>query len=481
MRADRLAPARRPETVNVSGDRGRAADGDRPRTGAVTSVGDAPLVAPSSGRFADRHDAGRRLAARLERFAADRPVVIGMPRGGVPVAAEVARALDAPLDVAVVRKIGAPQNPEFALGAVAEGGVHVLSSRATHALGLSDAALRALIVRAERELREKTLRYRGGRAPLELTGRTAILVDDGLATGRSAHAALLSLRKRGAARVILAVPVAAVQSVGALTGLADEIVCVEMPEDLWAVGLWYEDFRPTSDEEVAAALEQPQPAAVMPAAVREVAIDAGDGLRLAGALTVPAGSRAVVAFAHGSGSSRMSPRNRAVASALSDAGFATLLFDLLSEEEGEDRANVFDIPLLASRLLTASAWLAAAPETSALRLCYFGASTGAAAALSAAADLGDGVGAVISRGGRPDLARGLAAVRAPTLLIVGGADTEVLELNRQALRQMRCAAELAVVPGATHLFQEPGALERVARLAIDWLNRHCPQDRPALS
>jgi putative phosphoribosyl transferase len=205
--------------------------------------------------FKDRRDAGRQLAEQLERFRSEHPVVIGIPRGGVPVAAEVADALGAPLDVAVVRKIGAPQNPEFAIGALAEGGVHVLNAKAVRAARLSEAALHALIGRIERELGERVGCYRGSREPVEIAGRTVILVDDGLATGRSALAAVISLRKRGAARVVLAVPVAAPSSVEVLRAEADEVVCVEMPADLWAVGLWYEDFSPTSDAEVAALLD----------------------------------------------------------------------------------------------------------------------------------------------------------------------------------------------------------------------------------
>ncbi len=204
--------------------------------------------------FKDRHDAGRRLAALLEQSRREHPVVVGIPRGGVPVAAEVARALDAPLDVAVVRKIGAPQNPEYAIGALAEGGVHVLSEDAVRALKLTEGERAALIARVEGELEQRLRRYRGDRAPIELTGRTAILVDDGLATGRSALAAVRSLRRRGAARVVLAVPVAARESARLLGGEADEVVCVEMPADLWAVGYWYRDFSPTTDAEVAALL-----------------------------------------------------------------------------------------------------------------------------------------------------------------------------------------------------------------------------------
>jgi putative phosphoribosyl transferase len=222
--------------------------------GAVTSIDDRPPLVASSARFRDRHDAGRQLAALLEPLRGARPVVIGIPRGGVPVAAEVARALDAPLDVTMVRKIGAPQNPEFAIGALAEGGVHVLSDHAVRALGLSDAELTLLTARVERELLERLARYRGARKPAELSGRIAILVDDGLATGRSALAAVQSLRKRGAARVVLAVPVAAPESARKLRRYADEVVCAKEPFDLWAVGFWYEDFTPTTDEEVAALL-----------------------------------------------------------------------------------------------------------------------------------------------------------------------------------------------------------------------------------
>lgn len=204
----------------------------------------------------------------------------------------------------------------------------------------------------------------------------------------------------------------------------------------------------------------------------EVTISPREGVSLAADVLLPHDAHGIVLFAHGSGSGRTSPRNQAVARALNRAGYATLLFDLLTPREERDRANVFDIPLLASRLVAASAWVAGESALGPLPLAYFGASTGAAAALSAAAELGDRVHAVISRGGRPDLAMGLGAVRAATLLIVGGADAHVLELNRTAQRRLRCVNDLAVVPDATHLFEEPGALEQVARLAIEWLDLH---------
>ncbi len=205
---------------------------------------------------------------------------------------------------------------------------------------------------------------------------------------------------------------------------------------------------------------------------RAVQIPAGRR-KLNGILTVPPAAGGVVAFAHGSGSGRFSPRNQFVARVLQQAGLATLLLDLLEEDEAEDRRKVFDIELLAERLRNAADWLKKEPATRALRLGYFGASTGAGAALVAAARTPEAVGAIVSRGGRPDLAGDyLSAVGAPTLLIVGGDDDVVIDLNQEAFRFLHCPKELVIVPGATHLFEEPGTLEEVARLAKDWFVRH---------
>lgn len=204
-----------------------------------------------------------------------------------------------------------------------------------------------------------------------------------------------------------------------------------------------------------------------------------DSVELEGSLNVPDGARGVVVFAHGSGSSRFSPRNTYVAEKLREAGIGTLLFDLLTEREAADRANVFDIPLLARRLRDAAAWVrrpevvewirrGSRKEAQSIRIGYFGASTGAAAALVAAAD-DPTIGAIVSRGGRPDLAEAvLPKVQAPTLLIVGGEDVPVIRLNREAYERLRCTKELKIVPGAGHLFEEPGALDQVVRLATEW-------------
>ncbi|HSQ81236.1 MAG TPA: dienelactone hydrolase family protein [Casimicrobiaceae bacterium] len=199
-----------------------------------------------------------------------------------------------------------------------------------------------------------------------------------------------------------------------------------------------------------------------------------DGILLSGTLSRPPRPRGIVAFAHGSGSSRLSPRNVYVAQVLFDAGFGALLFDLLTQDEDRDYATRFDIDLLSDRLRGATRWLRDEPQAQGLPLGYFGASTGAAAALVAAADPDSGVGAVVSRGGRPDLAgaQALGRVGAPTLLIVGGEDHEVIALNRSAYARLRCEKELSIVPGATHLFEEPGTLEEVARQAAQWFTGH---------
>jgi dienelactone hydrolase len=221
----------------------------------------------------------------------------------------------------------------------------------------------------------------------------------------------------------------------------------------------------------------------VPGGERPVTIPAGS-VTLHGDLARPDDCRGIVLFAHGSGSSRLSPRNRYVAGALREAGLATLLMDLLTEdEESVDRRTAhlrFDIALLAERLVAATSWLAAEPATRGLAIGYFGASTGAGAALVAAARRPEVVRAIVSRGGRPDLAGdALGRVKAPTLLIVGGHDMPVIDMNRDAMTHMRTEVKLEIVPGATHLFEEPGTLEVVARLARDWFVRHLAIERAA--
>jgi putative phosphoribosyl transferase len=454
-------------------------------------------------RFRDRAEAGRRLAERLGEVGAEQPVVVGLPRGGVPVAAEIARSLGSPLDVLVVRKLGHPQQPELGLGAIGEGGTRVLNERLIAHLRVSRDALQEIAAREDVELARRIALYRGDRPRAPVAGRTVVLVDDGLATGFTARAAVEVLRQAGARKVVLAIPVAPRDTVTELRRVADEVVCLEAPARFRSIGEWFDDFHQVRDTEVnnlittafkgaeaptgaaphpdrdpggstgpeSAPESEPHEPEAQEVHEEEVEVVAGSR-RLAGTLAVPPDPGWLVLFAHGSGSSRLSPRNRFVAGTLNQAGIATLLFDLLTDAEAADRRNVFDVGLLGSRLVEATAW--SQEQRVAPRVGYFGASTGAAAALLAAAELGPAVGAVVSRGGRPDLAGDrLADVTAPTLLIVGERDPEVLELNRRAAAALvRCERELVVVPGATHLFEEPGTLEVVAHLAARWFVTH---------
>lgn len=391
--------------------------------------------------FSDRTDAGRQLAARLDHFKGHDVVVLGLPRGGVPVASEVADALDAPLDICLVRKLGVPQQPELAMGALGEGGVRVVNERVLREAGVDARDLAAVEEREHLELDQRALRYRGSRPSVPLEGRTVLVVDDGLATGATALAACRVVRARGAARIVLAVPVAPRGWTARLGGEADETVSVHTPELFYAIGQFYRDFSQTPDAEVVACLDRNRAGHDPIVQDTTVRIPMATGVSLSGRLAVPESALGIVLFAHGSGSSRHSPRNRAVAEALNRAGLGTLLFDLLTEAEAVDRAHVFDTPLLAGRLTRATEWVAERQESDGLPLGYFGASTGAAAALWAAGDPDSSVVAVVSRGGRPDLAADhLARVTAPTLLVVGGRDALVLDLNRRARSLLRCEA-----------------------------------------
>lgn len=430
----------------------------------------------SGSRFENRFDAGRQLAAKLLPMGLERPVVYALPRGGVPVAFEIARGLHAPLDLILVRKIGAPGSPELALGAIVDGEhpVLVLNEGVRRNYGADDAFIERARARELAELERRRARYLGDRAQVDPAGRTAVIVDDGLATGATMKAALIAMRRQGAARVCVAVPVAPVDTLREIDALADLVVCLHPARLFYGVGGFYDDFHQLTDQETVALLHQrwieAAPARAPTVAKRQVAVPPQ---RLPGDLSVPASPRGLVLFAHGSGSSRLSPRNVAVAETLNAHGFATLLFDLLTPAEAQDRRNVFDMPLLAGRVVAAAGCMRGEPDVADLPIGLFGASTGAGAALLAAAALQNRVAAVVSRGGRPDLAGPrLAEVRAPTLLIVGENDHQVLELNRQALAALTCEKLLRIVPGASHLFEEPGALETVTELAGAWFGRH---------
>jgi putative phosphoribosyl transferase len=207
-------------------------------------------------QYLDRRDAGRQLAVELMPYAEEQPVIVALPRGGVPIGAEVARALHAPLEILAVRKLGAPGNPELGVGAVSEDGTGVLDARSADMLGMTQAMLDATLARESQELRRRVGRYRDRRPAISIRGRTAIVVDDGLATGLTDLAAVRTLRKRGARHIVVAVPVASSESVSMLAAEADRVVCLRVPQRLFGVGMWYRDFTPVSDEDVLALLRE---------------------------------------------------------------------------------------------------------------------------------------------------------------------------------------------------------------------------------
>lgn len=421
-------------------------------------------------QFRDREDAANRLAAALAHYRTARPVVLAIPRGGVPIGRLVADQLHGDLDVILVRKLRSPGNPELALGAIDERGRMILDDNAVSRAGATRDYLNREAEQQLALIRERRQRYTGGHVGVAIAGRTVIVVDDGLATGATMLAALRAARALQPARLICAVPVAAQDSLTQVASTADEVVCLASPTPFGSVGRYYQEFNEVSDASVAEALQTSDHPSSKPVVSHPTIIRA-DHVELYGDYAPSLEPHGIVVFAHGSWSSRLSVRNRFVADEMNRKGFSTLTFDLLTPQEDRSRATRFNIPLLAERLQAALDWARQVSEPRNLPIALFGASTGAAAALAVAAARPNDVSAVISRGGRTDLVGRpiLARVRVPTLMIVGGADSEVLLLNEAAKATMGAHAELSVVPGATHLFEEAGALEQVASLATEWL------------
>jgi putative phosphoribosyl transferase len=439
--------------------------------------------------LSDRIEAGRRLAAALKDAMGKDAIVLAIPRGGVVVGFEVAHTMDVPLDLIIPRKIGAPNNPELAIGAVTEDGTIILDDKLVEYLEVSKEYIKEESERQRLEIERRSKLYRGDAPYPTLKNREVVIVDDGLATGSTMKAAVVSVRKRGAKTIVVAVPVGPSSTVEELKKEADDVICLQRPEPFYAIGQFYEDFSQTSDEDVRRLLKlsrQQSRAQESRGRTRKMNNDSEGNKKIVkipsgkatieGNLTVPRGAKRIVIFAHGSGSGRFSPRNRLVANVLEEAGIATLLIDLLTEEEEQIDMRTgrlrFDIDLLAQRLMAATEWVKKNPKTKDMAVGYFGASTGAAAALIAAAKLPEDVRMVVSRGGRPDLAlEYLPRVKAPVLLIVGGRDTVVIDLNKEAMKHLRAEKRFEIIPGASHLFEEPGKLEEVARLATAWFSK----------
>jgi len=416
--------------------------------------------------FQDRKDAGQRLAFALRERRFERPVVLGIPRGGVPVAAEVARALGGDLAVVVARKLGAPGSAELAIGATTANGVAYVNETLALETGADAGYLARERERQTREARRREELFNGHRRP-PVAGRIVIIVDDGVATGATAIAAVRSMKVAGAERVILAVPVGPPGTIAQLRQEADEVVCLYEEPDFWAVGQYYVDFSPVEDSEVKAVLD-----AFMPAAVpdpRDFVISRDHVTLSARVLTPPGdGPFPCVVFVHGLGSSKESPRNVVIAEHLADAGIAALLFDLSGHGEssadplGEgEAAYVADVTAVFR-------WAQARPELDAARLGLAGSSLGAVIAVRAVL-----LGLVrpetmVLRA--PPLGPGdFDRLDVPSLVIIGSEDPLLASVKYGVARSKR--ASLAVVEGASHLFEEPGTLEEVLKATVSWFSR----------
>lgn len=440
--------------------------------------------------FHDRREAGRQLAVLLAPYIQkDNVFIVGLARGGVDTAKGVADALGLSFDVACPRKIGAPGRQELAIGAVTESGQSVWNNELIHQLGLDSAWLNSAAAQQATEAKRRLDRFRAGFPPRTWRGKTIVLVDDGLATGATMRAAILGARAEGAKTVIVAVPVSPIDTLAQIKKDCDVMLCLQAPKEFESVGQFYEHFDQVTDDQVIELLGRNTQRERMAyneisTGIQEMEIPLKSIPKLPqrcilGVLTLPPEASQIILFVHGSGSSRRSPRNEAVAAELNKQGIATLLVDLLTEQEAQQDeisgALRFDIDMLASRVLESIHWLKTMPQTRSLAIGLYGASTGAAAALIAAAALGTSIFAVVSRGGRPDLAgAALTSVRSPTLLIVGEKDIEVLALNQEAYALLECPKNLTVIPGATHLFEEPGTLILAARAAIHWFTEYGP-------
>ncbi|RKS07952.1 putative phosphoribosyl transferase [Nocardiopsis sp. Huas11] len=429
---------------------------------------------PVSLPFTDRSEAGRRLAERVRAYAVNDPIVLALPRGGVPVGAELARRLDADFDVLVVRKIGLPGRPETGVGAISEDGHVYFDDLALARLRVPRQALDDTVKEERAELDRRRRVYRGERSAPRIAGRDCVVVDDGVATGGTARAALRMVRQAGPSQVVLAVPVASPEAVELLREEADALVVLSAPDNFHAVGEWYRDFDQLSDADVMAILAERGRVRPEENTARAVRIRAGQ-VYLDGDLTMPSALRGAVVMAFGEG--RTDPRWRAIASVFQRAGYATLLLDLWTEASAEDQAEAEadgdDARAMGERLNAAVTWMRRATDAATEPLGVFGAGAAAPAALVTAAERPQDLGAVVVYGGRIDLAEAsLPQVRAPALILLESRDSFVRELNEWARGRMSAQTDLRVVSGAEQLLQGAQDWRHMAVEALDWFDQH---------
>jgi predicted phosphoribosyltransferase/pimeloyl-ACP methyl ester carboxylesterase len=432
--------------------------------------------------FRDRREAGEQLAAELARVVRRPAVVAAIPRGGVPVALPVVARLRVPLTVVYARKLTSSMAPELAVGALDEDGEAILDSRTVALLGMDAGDVDRVKTRVGAEIRRRMALYRVPPLSHYLPGATVVLVDDGLATGLTMRAAVAYARRHGAREIVVAVPCASEEAAVRFGTEADRFVSLVVDPDFYAVGAYYVDFASVSDEEVLAMLAEAQKLAERRGAGMRLLFASSRGFELAGELLMPdtADPHPVVVFAHGWGSSKASPRNRAIAEALVGEGISAFLFDFTGHGESQGTLADSSEAQQADDLRAAIAVLGTLDDIDTERLGVAGASSGAAAALRCAAGR-PAVRALVLRSanvageteaGTADVLDAAARVTAPTLLVVGERDAPVLDQNEALVRALAGPRRLEVVPRGDHLFEDREALARAIELTTAWFSRH---------
>ena len=420
--------------------------------------------------FRDRKDAGEQLAAVLKQKGYVDAVVLGIPRGGLPVATEVARAVGGILAVVVARKLGAPGNPELAIGATTASGITYINEGVARAVGASQAYIDAEKLRQVLEAQRREELFDGHRRP-GLKDRTVIVVDDGVATGATAIAAIRATKAEGAKRVVIAVPVGPPEMIDLLGKEADEVVCLESDPGFWAVGQYYDNFDQVSDQDVRALLDAY--AAPPPAPDSTHVTIKRNQINLAGILTTPAGAGPfpLVIFVHGLGSGKDSPRNVTIAAHIVDSGIATLLFDLSGH--GESLPDPHDgLGAYVADLQAAFAWATVAPQVKNDAIGIAGSSLGATIAVKALIEGHVKPRTMVLRA-PPVEPEDFRRIDVPSLVLIGSLDPLRSDVEWGATPCPQLT--LSVVQGASHLFEEPGTLEQALRLTVGWFVQHLLQ------
>ncbi len=429
--------------------------------------------------FLDRTDAGRQLAGQLERFRGSDAVVLAVPNGGVVVGTEVAIALGLRMDLVVVRAVRLERDRSLVLAAVSEGGEQIIDDDAIDAIGALPSELWSALGSERAELARRVELYRLRRFHVDLHGCIAILVIDMLTDPLVAQLACRVARLRGARRVVLAAPIGTADIFTELVEHADEITLLESPDEVGDPIDCFEEAPAVSDAVVLDHLDasvvrdgEPDPPLTSVDHVSDLRVEAvvmlSDGAALRGIVMLPQLATGVVVFVHGAGSDATSPRDEVVATALAEVGIASVRFDLLTEFERYRKLQI-DTRTMVDRLTGVIAWTRRQVDLRGLPLGLNGANSGIIGVLALAAEPGADIVAIVSRGGRPDeFSTGVHDVITPALFIVGGADESILEANRATAMLIDAPSELSVIPGASHRFVEPGAMDMVAEITRDW-------------